>query len=243
LAYQDTELIGLAHCFQSEQDLQELLVLVHPKKRKQGNATALIKEAMLGSTGKFLLITDNASLSGTSFVKHWLSQSKIQYLFSEFSLQHSPNSSTQLSSAFKEEPVIKLALHKSSNSSPIKEILTLTTGKNTDYVENYYKEITRNPHRTQFDIFYESKVIGMLGIYSEDERNYIYWFNIHPSYQGRGFGTQALSQICQEYSVLKTKKELIIEVETENSNALGLYKKMGFELITEFQYYELISDR
>ena len=79
----------------------------------------------------------------------------------------------------------------------------------------------------------------MIGIYIEEKKYYIHGFCIDPKYRNRGLGRQTLNYIVKKSYNMKPEKEIIIEVQADNINALALYKKAGFQIITAYDYSRL----
>lgn len=83
-----------------------------------------------------------------------------------------------------------------------------------------------------FGIYKEKIMIGyVLILYDYDLEEYNIWhFMIDHSYQGKGYGKQALSK-CLEYIKTRpfgTSNKIVITCDMENVNALHLYKEYGF---------------
>jgi ribosomal protein S18 acetylase RimI-like enzyme len=59
-----------------------------------------------------------------------------------------------------------------------------------------------------------------------------------PELRGRGYGREILARTIAELRA-EGWQHIRIEVETENVNALGLYRSCGFQEIAEYRYYAL----
>jgi ribosomal protein S18 acetylase RimI-like enzyme len=57
--------------------------------------------------------------------------------------------------------------------------------------------------------------------------------------RGRGFGRQMLLHTIDRLVVEKWPR-ILIEVATDNPNALGLYKSCGFQVTTTYGFYQLV---
>jgi ribosomal protein S18 acetylase RimI-like enzyme len=77
----------------------------------------------------------------------------------------------------------------------------------------------------------------MIGVYEEAERDYIHGFCIAKQFRGRGVGKAALLRTVQLCRSERPGRELHLEVQTRNENALSLYNKAGFRTINVFDYY------
>jgi ribosomal protein S18 acetylase RimI-like enzyme len=67
----------------------------------------------------------------------------------------------------------------------------------------------------------------------------IYAFEVRLGYRGLGYGRQMLEEAIRAISA-ETQKRIMLDVETDNTNAIGLYLSCGFEIKTTYDYYGLI---
>ncbi len=72
------------------------------------------------------------------------------------------------------------------------------------------------------------KIVGFLGVWSEDEKLHIVNIAVHPSYRKRGVGSE-LMKFAVSLAKKSGKKEIYLEVRKTNFIAQKLYKKFGFE--------------
>jgi len=77
----------------------------------------------------------------------------------------------------------------------------------------------------------------MIGVFTETDRQYIYGFGIEDKYRGMGIDRKSLVSIITICRQEDSNKDICLEVQTDNENALALYQNVGFELVTEFKYY------
>lgn len=63
-------------------------------------------------------------------------------------------------------------------------------------------------------------------------------FGVLPAYRGRGYGRQLLAQVVTLLAS-ESWKRVLIEVETRNQNALGLYRSCGFREVTTYDFYRV----
>src|SRR5262249_17877508 len=67
---------------------------------------------------------------------------------------------------------------------------------------------------------------------------YITAFGVVPEWRGRGFGRQMLLRTIDRL-IAEKWPQILIEVATDNRNALGLYLSCGFQELTTYGYYQL----
>ena len=112
--------------------------------------------------------------------------------------------------------------------------------KETEYFIN---EVFLSDKRIFHTVLYHKKLIGMIGIYIEENTYYIHGFCIDPKYRNKGLDIQTLNYIVKKSYNMKPKKEIVLEVQVDNINALSLYKKAGFQIITAYDYSRLPVNR
>ncbi len=82
------------------------------------------------------------------------------------------------------------------------------------------------------------KIVGFLGVWSEEEKLHIVNIAVHPSYRKRGVGSQ-LMEFAVSIAKKSRKKEIYLEVRKTNFVAQKLYKKYGFEETGNISKYYL----
>ena len=55
----------------------------------------------------------------------------------------------------------------------------------------------------------------------------------HPAYRGKGLGTAVCARLCQE--LLRTVEHIGLNVKADNLSAIGSYKRLGFEVVDEYE--------
>ena len=78
--------------------------------------------------------------------------------------------------------------------------------------------------------------LGTLRLDNQDEAVGIYGFVVRPEYRGRGYGRQMLEYVIRRVTD-EGPRPIMLEVETENHNAIGLYESCGFQRVTTYNYY------
>lgn len=80
--------------------------------------------------------------------------------------------------------------------------------------------------------------IGTIRVAGDEHEARVYGFVIRPDVQGRGFGREALRQVCDQL-VARGTSRIGLEVAVDNEAALTLYTSLGFEPITTEDYYSI----
>lgn len=70
----------------------------------------------------------------------------------------------------------------------------------------------------------------------------IYAFEVRLGYRGLGYGREMLEQLIH-IAQAESDKPIMLDVETDNTNAVGLYLSCGFEVKTTYDYYKLSLEK
>jgi ribosomal protein S18 acetylase RimI-like enzyme len=81
------------------------------------------------------------------------------------------------------------------------------------------------------------QMIGLCRVNFGEDKPGIYTVGISPQLQGRGYGAQMLNLVL-EMLIGMGYQEVVIDVDSENASAYHLYRKAGFAVQTQFDYYE-----
>lgn len=80
------------------------------------------------------------------------------------------------------------------------------------------------------------RVIGKIHLQFEADKAVIYDFAILPVYQGQGYGS-ALLKLAINYCLVKNIDTIELDVEVNNTSAIALYQKCGFNMITGYDFW------
>jgi ribosomal protein S18 acetylase RimI-like enzyme len=80
--------------------------------------------------------------------------------------------------------------------------------------------------------------VGTMSLRRNEDDAGIYGFVVHPSWQGRGIGRDALRRACEQLRADGARR-IGLEVDLENDRALGLYTSVGFTRIATEDYFAL----
>ncbi len=231
LHYQGDELVCAASIFAPMKDEAEVVLITKKEFRNQGLSKKFFKEIEeeIKNRGfkSILLVCDANSDDGLKE----LSKSDYKYDFSEFLMEFKDKDQS--------ESINRISVVKAEqkDSEKLVEINTKAFATKVDDAKKYIEENFSNDLRNLHTINYEGQIIGLIGIYTEVERLYIYGFCILEEFRHRGFGREALNLTVDMCRQTASNKKVVLEVQTENISALKLYQSCGFNLKAEFRYY------
>lgn len=128
----------------------------------------------------------------------------------------------------------------------------------TEYVDNTFQELIKlfpevfenrnietefanNPFNKYFILFQKNKIIGFLNIFEIYDKIEIVNINIKDEYQGKGYSKLLMDKLIT-YSKNHNIKNITLEVNSNNSIAINLYKKYEFkEVAIRKKYYNGID--
>lgn len=230
--YKDT-LIGYLGICQFGRDIMEINGMVHPEFRRRGifkKLFSLVKDEINRRNPKtVLLLSDNNSASGIEFIK----SAGATHHHSEYEMFVKKEINGQLEKN-------NIILRKAKNSDG-REI----AHQNSIYFNEEFneQEISKPEEEEKCGLFIyvaelEEKTIGKVNLEVTNGVGGIFGLGVRPEYRGRGYGREILMKTIK---ILKEKgaKDIMLQVEAKNSNALNLYKSCGFEETSTMNYYEL----
>ena len=224
MLYDDNKLIGYAGICDFGGEEIEVNGLVHPDYRRKGIFTrlfSLLKDEFNKRDNKaMLLLSDNNSVSGIEFIKN---------MTDDFS--HSEYDMNLDMDATQNESFDNLIFRKAliGDINKIKEANFEFFSVND--IEDISSGIT-------YLLETDNIIIGKVRLEAIDNNGGIYGLEILPEYRGNGYGRELLI-----LSIKKLKESNVkiinLQVETDNKNALNLYKSCGFKENYTMDYYRL----
>ena len=106
-----------------------------------------------------------------------------------------------------------------------------------DLSETYVKQSFYDEDTYLYTTILDGEVVGTCSVDISGANNLIFGLCVIPSHQHQGIGSQMLKNIIND--ILKTnEKPITICVESENKAALQLYSSSGFNIISQYEYYQ-----
>lgn len=234
----------------------EITGMVHPAYRNQGIFTALHKlvmnECRSRNAREVLLLCDKKSISG---------QGLIQKLDTEY--DHSEYEMYLLGDApvIVEDLLCGIKLCKATNSDAFEiarqnaiyfedplpneeEIMALlgkiNSGEELELEDTLLPEVEEKRGMQIYLAYKDDKIVGKIHLETNSQVSGIYGLGVLPEYRGKGYGRAILLKgikIMKESGI----KNIMLQVEAENSTALGLYTSCGFVETSTMDYVRLIK--
>jgi len=227
LLYDKTELIAFLGLYPFGTTV-EVCGMVKPTERRKHHFSKLFEEAMtfvkLQGFHKILL---NAP-AGSNEAKAFLKSINAVYSFSEHQMKWEQKDLEEVSGftlRVAEQKDLPLRIRLNVESFGLDEESSLEIEKRVD----------SEMDNSVYIIDVQQESVGKIRVKVEDNEAWIYGFSILPHFRGKGIGRKVLQYIVKEYAI--RGNSLHLEVETENSHALGLYKSIGFEIVHAQDYY------
>lgn len=244
--YAGDQLIGyIGICDFGGGETLEITGMVHPDYRRQGVSTKLwelvLKECERRRPGSILILCDRKSFFGQSFIK----KTGAIYEHSEYEmyLRHDYQEP-------EEKLLCGIALRKATNPDAheiarMNDIFfaderdTSDTQKERAITEEDIPLPEEEEKRgmTIYMAYKNDQLIGKVNLETSTETGGIYGLGILPEYRGKGFG-RALLLLAVKKLKDENKKDIMLQVLTQNARALRLYQSAGFEETSIMDYYE-----
>ncbi len=229
--YEGDRLIAALTIFAPTQREAEITALTLPGKRRSGCFSSLmryaLKEIQRRGIVSILLVCDAESEDGLGTI----SGMGAAYEYSEYLMAYRAGtpavtrSGVAVSEAVPSERERLAYINHAAFSSDLSEARSIID------------EFLHSTRRRLYTIRFNEDIVGMIGVYDESTREYLYGFCIEPKFQHMGIGSHALAEAVRTCS--HGEKEITLEVQAGNRHALRVYERAGFAVQAEFRYYRM----
>ena len=230
----------------------EITGMVDPEYRRQGIFTKLsdlvLQECRQRGVGTVLLLCDRKATIGQQVIK----KINADYKHTEYEMYLKEDYGKP-----KEELYCGLHLRRATNADAYEiarqnaiyfgDVFPEEDGKVIEANQNISKQVPEEdllcPEEeekrgiTIYLAYKDQQIIGKVHLDSNSSVGGIYGLGVLPEYRGRGYGRALLLRAIEK---LKEEREsILLQVEANNSKALGLYQSCGFYETSIMDYYEL----
>ena len=232
LYYEDGILVG--YLFGESWGTKEIEAtgMVHPAYRRKGIFSALLttakEECQQRDAQKVILVCEQTAQSGLAFVH-------------AIGAQHEYSEHEMVLGTFREKRIFHDGLYmRQANMSDLDTIASIlaTDSGNVISVKQWVEQCLANPDTRFYLATLDGNPLGCLRLDDMGDQIGIYAFEVRLGYRGLGYGRQMLEEAIRTIRA-GTGKRIMLDVETDNTNAIGLYLSCGFEIKTTYGYYGL----
>jgi len=232
LCYEDGKLTGYLNISSFGTKEKELIGMVHPEQRHKGIFRTLLtmakEECMRRGVQKVILVCEHASHSGLAFA-------------AAMGAHHDFSEHAMLLGDFQERRTADERVH--TREAGLEDFEALASIMTTDFgdaeeAKFYVTQFLQRPGQRFYLGMLNEEAIGCLRLDEMEDEVGIYGFVVRPEQRGCGYGRQILEEAIR---IIRAEcgKEITLEVETDNVNAIGLYRSCGFQVKTTYDYYTL----
>lgn len=233
LHYADGRLVGIL-TLQVNGEI-EVCLAVDPGHRRRGVGRGLLAAAgeacRQQGASSVLLVCEEASRSGMAFVE----AVGARYRSSEYRMKLDVDASPGTPPS---QSTIRLRQADAGDVQVVAQIIAIAFGRSEDIERRRVGRDIQKPTHRFYIAHLNDEPVGGLGVVAHGDRVWIVAFGVLPEFRGRGYGRQMLAATA---GMLRAEhwKEILIEVATDNRNALSLYQSCGFRETTCYGYYQM----
>ena len=233
LYYENDILVGFLAFFSFNSLEGEVSGMVHPEYRRKGIFTQLFTVARVECQRRniptLLLIVEHSSQSGQGFAESL----KPGYQHSEYKM-----ALTETKTLPELDSHLHFRLAKPDETPILAHITAISFDLPEQDVTWYSQRKLEDTKNRIYIALLDETYIGKLDVSLNEREAYIAGFGVLPLYRGRGYGRQILAQTIREIRATG-QNNIVLEVATENKNALSLYQSCGFQEVSSYDYYSL----
>jgi ribosomal protein S18 acetylase RimI-like enzyme len=212
---------------------KELVGMVHPAYRRRGIFRkllhALYHECKRRSIDFVVFICERASSSGQAFIQAM--SEALTLVLSEHQM---------VLKTYRPRKIVgeRIRLRLVAEQEDVEAAVSVAPEDAEEVRRHVTHALQSTGERAYLGILDNNQPIGMLRLIDMDNHIGIYTLIVHPDYRGRGYGRQMLQEAIR-IAQAEGAREIMLEVNIYNENALGLYLSVGFEFRTTYEYYYL----
>lgn len=230
---EDGEIVGLAG-WDGVSEV-ETSGAVHPRVRRRGIGGALLRavaeEARRNGAETVWVVADESSADGTAFAEGVGTRETAEY---RMVLEGDTAPSAQAWT----DPLDLRAAGIADLNTFVAVTAAAFPEHPAEAARAWLSQDMTMPNRRFWIARMNGEAVGAVRAIGFNPRVYITTLGVRPEYRGRGYGRQILARTIQ---TLRQEPwgEILIEVETQNANALGLYRSCGFRESRTYGFYRV----
>ncbi len=236
LLYGEDRLLAYIDMFAPKSTEAELTAFTLPEYRRKGFFKMLLKEAaaevIKRGIREILFVCDRQSLDGQNVVHHL----NALYEYSEYMMKYRK--------ADLKKKTISQPFIRESEPEDIEQLVRLSLlsfDKSREDAENYINLVLTAKSRIQHVGLIDGQIAGMISTALEEGRSYIHGLCVFPDSRRQGIGAALLEYKVSEALVNHPDNDIVLEVLTENDDALSIYRRAGFETIACYDYFRIAA--
>jgi len=222
-------LVGVISIFAPTRDVAEVSGCVHPDYRRQGNFKRLLTSASMEAAkhgyDNLLLVHEASMPDGAAIARKW-----------ELAIEHSEYRLRYAGGAAVTQSRLMVRPARKEDIPAMIVISGETFEESSEVARHHVESAFADLQRRSYVAVAEGEIVGVCGVSTGDEALYIFGLGVAPQHQGKGYGRAMVLHIVAELQ--SENRDIEIEVDSENMRAFHLYKTSGFEVISQYDYYE-----
>lgn len=226
------ELAAAATIFAPRPDEGEVTAYTAPDARRRGYFGRLIRdieaEFAARNIGSILFVSDRRSDAGKAAIE----AQGAHHAFAEYAMEWLPSAGS-LAHPLPPHLTVRPTGRADVERFALVNDASFGDKDGAEFIRELMNSAIRAPHTIVLDGY----VIGMISAIEDTEQYYIHGFCIDAAYRGKGYGAAVLGEFVRRLNDRAPEKTIRLEVETENESALSLYTRLGFSVVTVFDYY------
>jgi len=235
LYFENGNLVGYLGLYIFNRLEAEISGMVHPDYRGKGIFSMLTQAAMdecrERKITKLLFICENKSTAGKTFID----KLEPRFSFSDYKMEYFIESGVNEDWKCSGIKLRRATIEDADVHSHVNNICFHIP------VEDAMKCYMDRLHESRIDMYIaeiDGELIGKIDVAIDEKDTFIYQFGVLPEYRNIGYGREILALLLQMVAGENYEKA-ILEVASDNPNAMNLYKSFGFRETTVYDYYEI----
>ena len=207
--------------------------MVHPKFRQQGIFSYLTKE--------MLFELDKRNIPSCLFACHQDVKTAVVVLESMGANCERSEYSMKLIERLPiptDLPTVELKPSGMEDVELLTKLDHLSFGTATEITFNRFITSLNEPNRRTWLAYANDEVIGKMHVRYDGKNAFIHDFCVIPEHQLKGYGSAILHKTLQ-YLTEHKKNLVYLDLKAENKNALKLYEKCGFKVISAYDFWRM----